>query len=209
MKTLPTLTHRAWLTALVVLMVFMVVPLSAVRAGVGTPANPILGTAGCTVTLSFDAALSVPYYIELFDDLTLIYQSGVVNATAGQPVSFAFTFPSIGKGIPGIGVYLYENGIFVYSNDPFTVIDQTCQPACANGQYQGVTTAWTKLYWSTADNKAVVPDTFIEPNKRITVVDNEIPGWYKIAWSCKLYYIKTGTLQVNLEKSAKPFLNGR
>ena len=194
--------------AIAIVAVLFAAPLLRVKAA--PPTNPDIVSNGCTVTLSFTAPAANSYYLELFDDLSLVYLSNTVTATAGQLVSFNFTFPGIGGGVAGIGIYLYENGTRIFSVDPYTVIDQTCnKSACAEGGYQGVTTAWTKLHWGTTDSRAVVPDTFIPPNKRLTVVDNAVPGWYRVAWACKYYYVKVGTLNTNFEKGAKPFLNGR
>jgi hypothetical protein len=202
--------RRSFLLTLLVVFLLVIAPLTSAKAiGSGTPADPYLTNSGCLVTVSFSSTMATSYKLELFDDLSLIYQNTLTSTGAGQTMIFNFVFPSVNKGIPGIGVYLYEGGTLVYSYDPYVAIENTCLPSCAEGAYQGVTTGWTKLYWGTADNKAVVPTTFIEPNKRVSVVDNPVPGWYKIALACQYYYIKVGTLQTNYEKSAKPFLNGR
>lgn len=203
-------SHRvSFFTVLLAIFLLIVAPVTSAKAlGSGIPSDPYIVNNGCTVTVSFTAAVATTYNLELFDDLVLVYASSPVSATIGQQVAFSFTFPSIGKSVPGIGIYLYEGGTLVYSLDPFAAIDQNCNP-CVDGVYQGVTTAWTQLYWGTADNKAVVPDTFIQPNKRLTIIDNPVPGWYRVAWACKSYYVKVGTLKTNYEKNSKPFLNGR
>jgi len=78
-----------------------------------------------------------------------------------------------------------------------------------DGGYQGRLTAWAKLYWAADENKAVVPETFIPPNKVVTIIDNATPGWVKIVWSCQTYYIKAGLNGKNWDPISKPHLPTR
>jgi hypothetical protein len=184
----------------------------------GTPSNPILTPNVCTLNVSFVAPSTggpFTYVLNLWDD-GVIVDSDTVTVADGASVSLNVTVTAaIGTSAPGVGVVLIQNGSTVYVNDPYLGLDGPCAAAAANpgclvaeGKYQGLVTVDARLYWAPEDNKPVEPATFIKAGMVVTINDSATPGWYKITWACRLYYIKIDGVVGNPAKVTKPHLPG-
>jgi hypothetical protein len=133
---------------------------------------------------------------------------------AANPITYQFisaipdrqpTKPGVKTGKAALVPHHGEEVVFStsYNCANFGVVCNT------EGGFQGRLTAWAKLYWAADENKAVVPETFIPPNKVVTIIDNATPGWVKIVWSCQTYYIKAGLNGKNWDLVSKPHLPTR
>lgn len=197
----------------------------------GTPSNPTLTPAGCTLTVTFTASslvaarseggirpaavsqATITYTLELWDDGMKI-DTDSVAVTPGSPVSLSVTVTStIGTGIPGVGIYLLEGATEVYFNDPYLGLDGPCKEAqsgckIAEGGYQGLLTQDVQLFWGASEDKPVTPTTVIKAGMVVTINDASTPGWYKITWACEHYYIKIDGVVGNPATVTKPYLPG-
>jgi hypothetical protein len=183
----------------------------------GTPSSPTFSSSGCTVTVSFIAAAgaqpSSTYTLELWDDGSKI-DSVTASVPPGSPVTLAVTAPGpIKTAIAGVGVYLAEDGVYVFINDPYVGIDSTCTAglfSCRviDGGYQGLLTQDVQLFWAASEDKPVTPTTVIKGGMVVSIIDANTPGWYKIAWACGTYYIKIDGVVSNTAKITKPYLPG-
>lgn len=197
------------LLAVAIILSVLVLPTASVFAASVT--SPDIAVNGCTLTVSFDSTSpAISYNVTIYDDFVAV-GSLTQSGAAGQTLSFVYTFTEIGTAVPGIGIYVYADGVQQYASDPFTAIDTNCVPGAGgcsltDGSYQALLPLGAVLYWGPDESKLVQPYTTIPFGNVVTVIDNDNPGWYHILWACGEYYIKTTNVSPNPAKITKPFI---
>jgi hypothetical protein len=191
---------------------FLIFPTTTALA-LGTPNNPDLYVNGCALVVQFAAAGAFNYEVQIWDD-NVIATSGTAAASgAGEVMTFNLYVAGI-KEITalGVGVYIYQNGVEVYENDPYNFLTVPCNEgvikfSCTltDGAYQVAVPAGAQLFWGASYEKPVTPITFIPAGSAVTVTYDNGEGWYQILWACQYLWIQAADTVPNPAAISKPF----
>jgi hypothetical protein len=189
----------------------------------GSPFEPVITSAGCTITIEFDdvgqpgvaapPAAGDEYRVVIWDDGNIVYDQTQIASFDGQTLIFNAVLFTVGQLAPGVGIQILWEGqeTFYIDNYDFVPSCTTVGAPCGveEGAYQQRTLTAAKLYWAADETKAVTPETFIPADKTVSVISNPSPGWLKISWACGTYYIRSETTGPNPDKITKPFLSNK
>lgn len=198
-------THRLEMvvTLLVVLIVTLAGPTTAVLAA-GSPANPVITSDHCTVTIEFDAAALLPYRVIILDDNVVVFDETAQPATVGETLKFAYTATVVGDAAPGIGIYIYEGGASVFDLDPYSGVDD-CQPGCEAslpaGSVVGSLLIPTRTYWAPQLDAATDVILGVTPSSKSYWVlgQDASQAFYKIALACNYLWVPVATMGPNYD----------
>ncbi len=205
--------RRSVLGVLALALVFSLVG-SLGTAMAATPDNPDITVNNCTITIRFTAggeaipegqamaAADPTYRVYIYDDFVIVYDE-TQSAQPGDLLTFQHTFASIGQVVPGIGIYIEENGQLVYVADPY---DFDCTPGAAApapgcdvevnipaGSVVGSFVSDAALYY--APGQLVEPATSISAGNTAWVIGQDASGQYdKILWVCQFLWVEKPTM---------------
>jgi hypothetical protein len=184
-----------------------VLPAQPALAQAGTPQAPLISSVGCTLTVEFAAAVTTSAYnVQIWDDGVQVFSQSQTATTVGQVLSFTYTFTSIGTAAPGVGIDVFEGGALAFTVDPYTDLDQTCNPAAGcpigfpSGSVVGAFVAPAPVY-SVPGQLVEAPPVTIEAGKTAWVIGLDASGqYYKIFWACDFLWVPANTMGPNFDQ---------
>ncbi len=199
--------NRRVIALLVLCSVLLALPLHSALAQGIPPSQPEITSVSCTLTVRFNAPdTETSYRVEIWDDAALVFDVSQMATTAGQLLTYTYTFTEIGDVAPGVAVVVYGNDTQLFFVDPYTEIDETCIPGALpasdcplgvpSGSVVGLFVASTPTYFSPGNLTS--PLVSIDAGKTAWVIGQDASGQYhKIFWACGYLWVPVNTMGPN------------
>ncbi len=174
----------------------MLLPTQSVFADASAPT---ISSEDCTLTVMFTASVAGDYTVTVFDDGDIVFNE-TQTADADTELTFTYVFTTIGDAAPGVGIFVLEDGSQVFGLDPYTTIDDTCDPVTGDpcpgppASSVGATLVQTtELFW--APSMTAETGVLLEAGKDVRAMGPDSSGdWFYVHYACQNLWVPASVL---------------